>query len=56
MWKRHDCQFHWHEPLLKFCMSREIKGTLLLADEGINGTVSGSEKSILELLNYLKTD
>jgi UPF0176 protein len=43
-------------PLLNFCASRNIKGTLLLADEGINGTVSGSEKSILELLNYLKTD
>ena len=42
------------EPLLQFCLSRDIKGTLLLADEGINGTVAGSEKSILELLNYLK--
>lgn len=44
------------EPLLNFCVSRDIKGTLLLANEGINGTVAGSEKSILELLNYLKTD
>jgi len=44
------------EPLLEFCLSHGIKGTLLLADEGINGTVAGSEKSILELLNYLKTD
>jgi len=44
------------EPLLQFCVAREIKGTLLLADEGINGTVAGSEKAIHELLNYLKTD
>ena len=44
------------EPLLNFCLSREIKGTLLLADEGINGTLAGPEKSILELLNYLKID
>ena len=44
------------EPLLNFCVSKGIKGTLLLADEGINGTVAGSEKSILELLDYLKTD
>jgi len=44
------------EPLLQFCVARNIKGTLLLAIEGINGTVAGSEKSILELLNYLKTD
>jgi UPF0176 protein len=44
------------EPLLQFCLNLEIKGTFLLADEGINGTVAGTEKSILELLNYLKTD
>ena len=44
------------EPLLQFCVSRDIKGTLLLASEGINGTVAGPEKSILELLEYLKTD
>jgi UPF0176 protein len=44
------------EPLLNFCVSQNIKGTLLLADEGINGTVAGSEKSILELLDYLKND
>ena len=44
------------EPLLEFCVARDIKGTLLLANEGINGTVAGSEKSILELLEYLKTD
>lgn len=43
------------EPLLNFCESQSIKGTILLADEGINGTVAGSERAILELLNYLKT-
>jgi UPF0176 protein len=44
------------EPLLQFCISHDIKGTLLLANEGINGTVAGPEKSILELLEYLKSD
>lgn len=44
------------EPLLNFCVSQGIKGTILLADEGINGTVAGPEKSILELLGYLKTN
>ena len=43
-------------PLLNFCDSKGIKGTLLLADEGINGTLAGPEKSILELLEYLKMD
>ena len=44
------------EPLLNFCISKNIKGTLLLADEGINGTLAGPEKSILELLSFLKND
>ncbi len=29
-------------PLAAFCCGRGIKGTLLLAREGINGTVAGS--------------
>ena len=29
-------------PLADFCCARGIKGTLLLAREGINGTVAGS--------------
>jgi UPF0176 protein len=44
------------EPLLEFCVSLDIKGTILLADEGINGTVAGSEKSILEFLSFLKNN
>jgi len=44
------------EPLLNFCVSQSIKGTLLLADEGINGTVAGSEKAIHTFLDFLKND
>jgi UPF0176 protein len=44
------------EPLLNFCASQSIKGTLLLADEGINGTVAGSEKAIHTFLDFLKKD
>ncbi len=44
------------EPLLSFCVSRDIKGTLLLAAEGINGTVSGTREGIDALLNYLRQD
>jgi UPF0176 protein len=29
-------------PLAAYCCGRGIKGTLLLAHEGINGTVTGS--------------
>ncbi len=44
------------EPLLDFCLEKGIKGTLLLAHEGINGTVSGSREAIDALLVYLKKD
>ena len=44
------------EPLLDFCLQQGIKGTLLLAHEGINGTVSGTRQAIDSLLEYLKSD
>jgi len=43
-------------PLLQFCKSQDIKGTLLLASEGINGTVSGSRQAIDALLDFLRQD
>ena len=42
--------------LLAFCREHNIKGTLLLAEEGINGTVVGTRKAIDALLDYLKSD
>ena len=41
-------------PLAAFCCGRGIKGTLLLAREGINGTVAGSEDAIAELVAHLE--
>jgi UPF0176 protein len=43
-------------PLKAECDHLGIKGTLLLAAEGINGTVSGSREGIDALLAYLKQD
>ncbi|MET3791617.1 rhodanese-related sulfurtransferase [Aquamicrobium terrae] len=40
-------------PLAAFCCGHGIKGTLLLAHEGINGTVAGSETAVAELVAYL---
>ena len=39
--------------LLQFLKSQKIKGTILLAKEGINGTVSGNSLSIEEFKGYL---
>ena len=41
------------EPLLEVCRNNAITGTLLLAREGINGTVAGREAGINALLTYL---
>lgn len=43
------------KPLAGFCCERGIKGTLLLAREGINGTVAGSEHAIDELIAHLES-
>ncbi len=44
-------------PKLKdFCDLQDIKGTLLLAEEGINGTVSGTRSAIDALVSYLTAD
>jgi UPF0176 protein len=43
-------------PLLSFSQSQEIKGTLLLAQEGINGTISGYRQQIDAVLAFLRAD
>ncbi len=43
-------------PLLEFMTRHHIKGTLLLAAEGINGTVAGTADAIVELHAYLRAD
>jgi len=52
------CRIEAPEPLRKplagFCCERGIKGTLLLAREGVNGTVAGSPQAIDELIAELK--
>lgn len=43
------------QPLiLAECKERGIKGTILLAHEGINGTVAGEPEAIDELVDYLR--
>ena len=44
------------EPLLKAMLDNQVKGTLLLAHEGINGTVSATREGIDGLLAWLRSD
>ncbi len=44
------------QSLLEFCQRQDIKGTILLAPEGINGTVVGTRRGIDAVLAFLRSD
>ncbi|MDF3030105.1 MAG: hypothetical protein K0R03_663 [Moraxellaceae bacterium] len=46
----------WREPLLAQCREHDIRGTLLLAEEGINGTISGLRAGIDAVLAFIRAD
>lgn len=41
-------------PLLDCCRAAGVKGTLLLAHEGINGTIAGSDAGITAVLDHIR--
>lgn len=43
-------------PLLACCNENNVKGTILLAQEGINGTIAGSPQSVQAVLAFLRRD
>jgi UPF0176 protein len=43
-------------PLLEVCQQAQVKGTLLLAKEGINGTISGSREGVDTVIAWLEQD
>lgn len=49
-----DCEA-LRQPLQRVCDAQGVKGTLLLAQEGINGTISGSEAAVRSVLAYLRS-
>ncbi len=44
------------DPFLTFCKNNGLKGTILLAREGINSTISGTKEGISNLYDYLRND
>jgi len=44
------------QPLLDVMLENKVRGTLLLADEGINGTIAGSREGSDNVLNWLRLD
>lgn len=43
------------QPLLDACEAGGVKGTLLLANEGINGTIAGPEEGVRQLLDFIRS-
>ena len=46
----------WRSPLLDRCQDLGLKGTILLASEGINGTLAGEPGAIAAILSHLRQD
>ena len=46
----------WREPLQELCAQCEVKGTVLLAPEGVNGTIAGTCDGVRAVLEHLRTD
>ena len=44
------------DPLKAFCQARDVRGSLLLAREGINGTICGPETGVRNVLAHLRAD
>ena len=40
--------------LLEICKSNNVRGTILIATEGINGTIAGSDTSISKVITHIK--
>ena len=39
----------------EYLLKRDIKGTILITDEGINGSLSGQKKSLEEFIKFMKS-
>jgi len=44
------------EPLQAMCDMLDLTGTILLAHEGINGTIAGTDQAIADILTFLRAD
>ena len=42
------------DPLLALLRTNQVRGTILLAGEGVNGTVAGPREGIDQVLTFLK--
>ena len=50
-----DC-LNWQKKLRTQCKKHNVLGTVILAEEGINATISGSADSIQKVIDFIKSD
>ena len=46
----------FREPLRQLMLAQQVRGTLLLAPEGINGTLAGSRQGVDAVIDWLRQD
>lgn len=51
---RIDAPASLRQPLLDLCLKESIRGTLLLAEEGVNGTIAGPADGIEKVIAHLR--
>jgi UPF0176 protein len=44
------------EPIKEFCQAKKVLGTILIAPEGINGTIAGFSENIEAVFHFLRLD
>ena len=40
--------------LMRLCQTQRVKGTVILACEGINGTIAGADEAVAQVLSYIR--
>jgi UPF0176 protein len=50
-----DC-LNWQKKLRTHCKKHNVLGTIILAEEGINATISGNADSIQNVIDFIKSD
>lgn len=46
----------WQAPLRKHCRDADLRGTILLAEEGINATIAGRRVAVEHVMDILRAD
>ena len=46
----------YHNSHTNFCQNYDFKGRIIIANEGLNGTISGSKEDCNKYMDFVKSD